>query len=170
MIDELGRCHDGRIGDSWVSTMLKARYPAAAPYYTVSHCLFGLHQINMNNFDSNFCSISREATPKSIGIVESERSAVILSEVCPDLLWLAYSYPTNCTIDNFEPLQGRKITLYPRTDPNQDYYLSFLELSDQVKRAYKSIDISVSRFLEDNASDDQKSRNVDLLEFMCETN
>ena len=72
------------------------------------------------------------------------------------------------TIDNFEPLQGRKITLYPRTDPCKDYYISFLELSDQVKRAYKSIDISVSRFLEDNATDAQKQRDIDLLEFMLE--
>ena len=105
-----------------------------------------------------------------IGIIESERSAVLLSELCPDLIWLAYSYNSNLTIEKFEPLQGHKITLYPRSDPNQEYYLSFLELADQVKRAYKSIDISVSSFLENNASDNQKIRNVDLLEFMCETN
>ena len=155
MIDDMGRCLDGRLGDTWVSTLLKRRYPSAAPYLTVEHCFFGLHQISMNE-------------GKPIGIVESERSAVILSEVCPKLLWLAYSYGTNCLIDNFDPLQGRKITLYPRTDPSQEYYLSFLELSDQVKRANKSIDISVSRFLEDNATDAQKQRNIDLLEFMLE--
>ena len=156
MIDDMGRCLDGRLSDTWVSTLLKRRYPAAAPYLKVDRCFFGLHQISMNE-------------GKPIGIVESESSAVILSELCPDLIWLAYSYGTNCLIDNFEPLQGRKITLYPRTDPSQEYYLSFLELSDQVKRAYKDIDISVSRFLEDNASDDQKARNIDLLEFMLES-
>ena len=168
MIDDIGRCLDGHIGDAWVSTMLKARYPDLAHYIIGQHCLFGLHQISMINFDSNFGSISREATPKSIGIVESERSAVLLSELCPDLLWLAYSYPINMTIEKFEPLQGRKITLYPRTDPNMESYISFLELADQVHRTYRTIDITVSHFLEDNATDDQKQRNIDLLEFMLE--
>ena len=154
MIDDLGHCLDGRIGTSWFSTMLKHRYPEAAPYLKVRHCLFGLHQINEQ--------------PKPIGIVESERSAVLLSELCPDLLWMAYSYGSNCTVDKFEPLQGRKITFYPRTEPNKEYYFSFLELADQIKRAYKTIDISVSSFLENNATDDQKQRNIDLLEFMLE--
>ena len=161
MIDDIGRCLDGHIGctshdaDTWVSTLLMRRYPAAAPYLRVNRCFFGLHQISLNG-------------SKPIGLVESERSAVLLSELCPELLWLAYSYTTNCTIDNFEPLQGRKITLYPRTDPSKDYYVSFLELADQVKCAYKSIDISVSRFLEDNTTDAQKQRDIDLLEFMLE--
>ena len=155
MIDDIGQCLDGHIGDSWVSTMLKIRYPESAPYVHFERCFFGLHQMSMND-------------TKPIGIVESERTAVLLSELQPKLLWLAYVYPINMTIEKFEPLQGRKITLYPRTDPSQEYYVSFLELADQVKRAYQSIDISVSRFLEDNATDDQKQRNIDLLEFMLE--
>ena len=162
MIDDMGSCLDGHIGctshdpDTWVSTLLKRRYPSAAPYLIVKHCLFGLHQVSLND-------------QMPLGIVESERSAVVLSELCPELLWLAYSYGTNCTVDKFEPLQGHKITIYPRTDPNQEYYYSFLDLADQVKRTYRDIDISVSRFLEDNASEDQKARNIDLLEFMLES-
>ena len=46
MIDEYGKVLDGHIGDSWVSTLLKRRYPAAAPHLKVEHCLFGLHQIS----------------------------------------------------------------------------------------------------------------------------
>ena len=205
MIDDLGHCLDGRIGTSWFSTMLKHRYPEAAPYLKVRHCLFGLHQITEYDIQETQADplmgrayINERATGgavasspkgrpwrgdaslvpflraeemnslKPIGIVESERSAVLLSELCPELLWLAYSYGTNCTIDKFEPLQGRKITFYPRTEPNKEYYFSFLELADQIKRAYKTIDISVSSFLENNATDDQKQRNIDLLEFMLE--
>ena len=154
MIDELGICHDGHLGDSWVSTMLKSRYPECAPYIQITHCLFGLHQISEEMDNS-----------KPIGIVESERSAVLLSELFPELLWLAYSYGSNCTVDKFEPLQGHKITFYPRTDPNQECYLSFLELADQVKRTY-NIDINVSSFLEDNATDDQKSKDIDLVDYL----
>ena len=155
MIDDIGRTLDGRIGDAWVSTMLKARYPTAAPYVHFDHCLFGLHQIS-------------ECEQKPIGIVESERSAVLLSELCPELIWLAYIYGCNLNVNSFEPLQGRKITLFPRTDSVRETYLSFLELADQVKRCYKDIDISVSRFLEDNANDDQKRREIDLLQYLLE--
>ena len=155
MIDDIGRTLDGRIGDAWVSTMLKARYPTAAPYVHFDHCLFGLHQIS-------------ECEQKPIGIVESERSAVLLSELCPELIWLAYIYGCNLNVNSFEPLQGRKITLFPRTDSVRETYLSFLELADQVKRCYKDIDLSVSRFLEDNANDDQKRREIDLLQYLLE--
>ncbi len=155
MIDDIGRTLDGRIGDAWVSTMLKARYPTAAPYVHFDHCLFGLHQIS-------------ECEQKPIGIVESARSAVLLSELCPELIWLAYIYGCNLNVNSFEPLQGRKITLFPRTDSVKETYCSFLELADQVKRCYKDIDISVSRFLEDNANDDQKRREIDLLQYLLE--
>ena len=160
MIDDIGCALDGRIGDTWVSTMLKARYPTAAPYVHFDHCLFGLHQISECDEPTN------RIMP--IGIVESERSAVLLSELCPDLLWLAYIYGSNLNVSNFESLQGRKITLFPRTDSVKETYLSFLELTDQVKRCYKDIDISVSRFLEDNANDDQKRREIDLLQYLLE--
>lgn len=156
MIDDMGRCLDGHIGDAWVSAMLKARCPELAPYLTVTHCLFGLHQTSLND-------------AKAIGIVESERSAVLLSELCPELLWLAYAYPTNMTIDQFEALQGRQVTFYPRTDPTKDIYVSFLEMADQVRRAYRSIDISVSPFLEDNATDSQKQRHIDLVDYLFDT-
>ena len=42
MIDELGIVHDGHLGDTWVSKLLKAREPLLE-YWQVSHCLFGLH-------------------------------------------------------------------------------------------------------------------------------
>ena len=102
-----------------------------------------------------------------IGIVQSERSAVLLSELCPELLWLAYSYNSNMTIDQFEPLQGHKVTLYPRADSNSEYYYAFLELADQVQRLYH-LDITVSPFLEDHASPSQKSRCIDLLDFLLD--
>ena len=156
LIDELAGCLDGRLGDTWFSEILKARYPVGAPYLRVQHCFFGLHQISMID-------------DKPIGIVESARSAVILSELCPHLLWLAYIYTSNLTIDKFEPLQGRKITIFPRSDPYMDHYIFFLELADQLKRRYPAFDITVSTFLEDHATDAQKQRNIDILDFMCQS-
>ena len=100
-----------------------------------------------------------------VGIVESERSAVILSEARPELLWMAYAYPLNLTVDLFEPLQGHTITLFPRTDPNQDNYYAALEFADQVHRRYH-LDFRVSSLLEDNATPAQKSAEIDLADFL----
>ena len=100
-----------------------------------------------------------------VGIVESERSAVILSEARPELLWMAYAYPLNLTVDLFEPFQGRTVTLFPRTDPNQDNYYASLEFADQVRRLYH-LDFRVSRLLEDRATPAQKSVQIDLADFI----
>ena len=158
MIDDLGRCLDGRIGgEAWVSTMIKRRYHDLIHLIPpTTHCFFGLHQVSQGD-------------PMPIGIVESERSAVILSEVQPKLIWLAYVYAANCTIEQFAPLQGYKVTLYPRTDPCQEIYVSFLELADQIRRVYRDIDITVSTFLEDHASESQKSHHIDLVDFLFPT-
>ena len=158
MIDDLGICHDGHIGgEAWVSTQIKHRYHDLIHLIPpTTHCFFGLHQVSQGD-------------PKPIGIVESECSAVILSELQPKLTWLAYVYTANCTIEQFAPLQGYKVTLFPRTDPWQDTYVSFLELIDQVKHVYRDIDITVSAFLEDHASESQKSHHIDLVDFLFHT-
>lgn len=181
MIDDLGRCLDGHIcgpvgerllssskdgepdgastfdPEVWVSSLIKRRYHDLIHLIPpTTHCFFGLHQVSQG-----------DSMP--IGIVESERSAVILSEVQPKLIWLAYVYAANCTIEQFAPLQGYKVTLYPRTDPCQEIYVSFLELADQIRRVYRDIDITVSSFLEDHASESQKSHHIDLVDFLFPT-
>ena len=100
-----------------------------------------------------------------IAIVESERTAVVMSELYPQTIWLATVYPANFTIDQLAPLQGCKVTLFPRTDPVMDHYVAWLEIADQARRLYH-LDITVSSLLEDHATVAQKSRCIDLLEFL----
>jgi len=77
MIDELGTVLDGHIAsDVWISSLLKKREPLLQ-YWKVSHCLFGLHLLK----------------DMPVSIVDSERSAVILSELCPESVWMAYASP-----------------------------------------------------------------------------
>lgn len=162
MIDHLGRVYDGHIGDTWVSDLLKLRYPENARYIQQKRCLFGLHQIS--NTVPEFIE-GAKWPGRSIGIVDNERSAVILSEVYPNLVWLAY-VNKYLFLDRFEPLQGRTVTLFPRAATYSDYYWSACEVADQVKGYYKTIDIHVSTFLEDHATESQKSRNIDLVDFL----
>ena len=159
MIDERGNCLDGHVGsgshaaDTWVYQMLKHRYPEVAQYITPSHCLFGLHLI-------------REV--EGVAIVEKESSAVILSELYPQSLWLATVYPANLNEHLFEPLQGHPVMMFPPTDETMDTYLSWLEVANQARRKYH-LDITVSTLLEDHATPAQKQQNIDLLDYYLYT-
>ena len=119
--------------------------------------------VKTNSLDS--CDSCSENKP--ISIVESEASAVILSELFPESLWMAYVSTTHLSYDLFVPLQGRNVTIYPRTDPYLSNYLFF---DDFIASVLKGLDIhiSVSSILEDYATDEQKSRCIDLVDFLLE--
>ncbi len=157
MIDDTLDPLDAHIGnDTWLFPLLKKREPLLEDW-PIYHCLFGLHLL---------CQPAASGLP--IAIVESEASAVVLSELFPESLWMAYATEPHLQIELFQPLEGRTVTIYPRTDPYMSNYLFFDDLAASVRRQYPSINISVSAILEDNATDDQKSRCIDLVDFLFE--
>ena len=79
---------------NWIHNAIKE------PNFNLKQCLFGLHLINEDHF-------------KPIAIVESEKTAIIMSIVMPDVLWLATGSKQNLKAKLIEPLIGRKIILYP---------------------------------------------------------
>ena len=167
MIDDMWDPLDARIGDdSWMSTLLKAREPLLSCWHP-RHCLFGLHLLYSGssatrNLPKSFPAVGCNPT---ISIVESEASAVVLSELFPESIWMAYVSAAFLSIDFFEPLMGCMVTIYPRTDPYMSNYLYFDELAAEVRKRY-DIRITVDALLEDHATDDQKSRCIDLLDFL----
>ncbi|MBO7099849.1 MAG: hypothetical protein J6W21_08280 [Bacteroidaceae bacterium] len=162
MIDETLDPQDARIvnpdnSDTWMSTLLKAREPFIQ-YWCPTHCLFGLHQLSTVNYQLS----------TNISIVESEQAAVVLSELFPESIWMAYATVAHLQVDLFAPLEGRTVTLFPCTDPYMSNYLFFSDLAAAVHKQYPSIHITVDPILEDNATDEQKSRCIDLVEFLFE--
>ena len=183
MIDDMLMPLDAHVGSTWISSLLKAREPLIASWQ-VTHCLFGLHLLchtdltDRTDFDCpaepmehamqnqiSAISFISAGPSKNICIVESEISAVILSELFPESLWMAYATAPHFTPELFAPLQGYSVRIYPRTDPVGDYYLASLELADQVHRLY-DLDITVDSTLEDHASPFQKDRCIDLVDFL----
>lgn len=154
MIDDMLRPLDAHIGDTWISTFLKAREPLLN-CWQVQHCLFGLHQLNCPN-------------TFPISLVEDEKSAVILSELFPESIWMAYATTSHLSPDLFAPLEGQTVIIYPRTDPTLSTYLFFNDLVDQTLRCY-DIDLHVDTTLEDHATEDQKERCIDLIDFIIES-
>ena len=179
--------------DDWLSSLLKARQPLLQ-HWCPTHCLFGQHLLS--TLRSAPCDASRlknspttlrsalpllrapaslknskpsttlNSTP--VAIVESEASAAVLSELFPEVLWMAYATVEHLDIALFAPLQGRAVAIYPSTDPSASTYLFFLDLAEAVRQRY-DIHISVASILEDLATPPQKDRCIDLLDFLRES-
>lgn len=98
--------------------------------WTNDFCLFGLHQIN-------------ERSEKSIHIVESEKTAFIMTIVRPEFTWLASGGLTFLNKGKLEPLKDLKIILHP------DRGKAF-EVWNQYANEWNEYKIIVSRITEDN--------------------
>jgi len=60
MIDDMMQPLDGRMGDHWVSQLLKRREPILQDCWCVTHCLFGLHLLALEDLDSQQTSVLRQ--------------------------------------------------------------------------------------------------------------
>lgn len=182
MIDDMMTPLDAHImPNTWMSMLLKKREPLLK-YWQIQHCLFGLHLIvntNLTNLTNINSAISAEqqyscnsrhswSEKTPICVVESEQSAVVLSELFPECIWMAYATTLHLSPDLFAPLEGRNVTLFPRTDPTLSTFLFFEDLVDVTRRQY-GIDITVDSTLEDHATADQKDRCIDILDFILES-
>ena len=148
-------CHrDKQRHPVWVSTLLTRRHHwADANSMTTRHCLFGLQNL--------------KTLP--VCIVESEKSAVILSEHFPQHVWLATGGLGNVQAEKFRPLRGRKVILFPDTDPEGKTFKDWYEAAQLVMRQpfwEGSPPITVSSLLEQHATAEQKRRKIDLVDFL----
>jgi hypothetical protein len=158
LIDDMHMPQDGFISSgSWISQLLKKREPLLK-YWRVRRCLFGLHLLSL---------VDGAEALKPVSIVESPQSAVVLSELFPNKLWLSTVPCSYFTVNLLKPLRGRQITVYPNTDETLSNYIAWLELRDMVRRN-DGIDISVSSYLEDEATPEQKNRRIDILTLYLE--
>ena len=189
MIDERHRVCDGMVGDTWASVLLKQR-GYLDKEWCPKHCLFGLHLLGHTDLADNYLNTdstdltdyAAQAAPtqrisvrseesvfdkRAIGVVEAEKSAVILSELFPEYLWMATGYLANLNERLFLPLKGHHVVCFPATDPTGDTYLLWLSVVTKARKY--GIDITVSRFLEDHASPEQKAQEIDLVDFLLVT-
>jgi hypothetical protein len=81
---------------SWIHKINKIKV------FNLNQCLFGLHQLqNINNQTQN------------IGIVESEKTAVILTIMYPDYYWMATGGKQNFKESMLKPIKDYQIVAYP---------------------------------------------------------
>ena len=183
-------CHrDKQRHPTWVSTLLSRRYQwTDADSLTTRHCFFGLHLLCHTYLTDNteiFGSLrvrttqdqpsdishqtSFRVTNKPVCVVESEKSAVILSEHFPQNLWLATGGMGNVQPDKFHPLRGRRVILFPDTDTEGKTFKSWFDAAQLVMQQIfweDSPPITVSPLLELHATPEQKAAKIDLVDFL----
>lgn len=123
------------------------------------HCLFGLHLLADRRLRSGV----------DIAVVESEKTAVICSELFSDssreCLWLASGGLSCLSVDMLRPLAGHNVTLFPDTDIGGDAYRYWSRIaSDATERL--GCPFRVSDVLERYASPEQKQHKIDIADFV----
>lgn len=108
---------------NWAHSVLKLKG------FSLKQCLFGLHRINIE-------------LSKPIAIVESEKTAIIMSIEAPDFLWLATGSKANLKEELLKPLRNRKIILHPDYGEFEDWQKVAIQLK---AKGYK---IAISKLLE----------------------
>ena len=129
---------------NWVHNVL------GIPNENINKCLFGEHLLD-------------EFRDKPVAIVESEKTAIIASICLPDFIWMATGGVGNLSYERLKPLKNKKIVLFP----DLDAYDIWLEKANYFKQWFS---ISVSNYLEVNASDLEKSLKYDIADYLLETN
>ena len=162
--DDCHRDHD-RL-PTWVVSELKAFYLDVCPDFVAelqpAHCLFGTHLLRYHG--------SPEATAGSmaVAVVEAEKTAVILSELYPQYLWLAAGGMNELTAAKLFPLRGRRIILFPDTDEDHKAFTCWYKVSKEAQRLLGH-PVHLSPLLEQRATREQKRRKIDLVDYYFET-
>lgn len=177
-IDENGNIRDGKImfyddnghrnhdrPPSWASYRLKKKKEVDDGWSRTS-CLFGLHLIREH--PSHTDTSDRKGI--IVAVVESEKTAVIFSELFPSLndvpiAWMATGGVSNLSPELLLPLKGHRIIIFPDTDVTGD---TFRKWQDKAKEASTILQqpLYVSRLLEEFATKEQKEKKIDIVDFL----
>ena len=93
-------------------------------------------------------------------LVESEKTAIIMSHFIPDYIWLATGGKNGCfNSEAMQVLRGRDVTLVPDLGATDQWKEKTRMLSGICKS------VSVSDMLEQIATEEQRSQGLDIADF-----
>ena len=137
----------------WVHSRLQKRGGVKA--FSLQQCLFGLYQLN---------TASKDAV---IGIVESEKTAVIASMYMPTMVWMATGGAQHLNFSLLQPLMGRRVVLFPDVNQYELWQRKVENIQQQAQQFYhKRMDITVSDFIERKATFEMKAKGADLADIL----
>ncbi len=110
--------------------------------FVLKQCLFGEHLLKMEN-------------EKTIGIVESEKTAILSSIFYPDFLWLATGGLNNLTHEKTKVLEARNVILFPDLSAYDKWEQKSRKLSPK-------INLKIYETLETFATNYEKQQGYDI--------
>ncbi len=117
--------------------------------FNLCQCLFGEHLL-------------QKYPDKTVAIVEAEKTAVIASAVFPGCVWLATG-GKYFNIDKMKVLAGRKVILFPDTDPTGETYNYWKEKASELTNCTCIVD----NLLETNATKAERIKKIDIADWIC---
>jgi hypothetical protein len=156
-IDTIGRIRSGKIMLYHRDTGKRVKQPF--PHITWVHKI-----LNPNDYELKQCFFGEHLLTRDsllpIGIVESEKTAIISTAYIPNLIWLAAGNKEGLSnMDKCKVLQGRKVTLFPD--------LNAFELwTDKAKQLSVIASVRVSDLLETKATIEEKQNGLDLADYL----
>ena len=177
------RDHDRK--PTWINYLLK-RSGQLPQEFKSEHCLFGLHliahqkahpsppkgrDVQIDNNREHSAASGNQTSPPSEGlgeafcVVESEKTAVIMSEVKPEYFWLATGGKTELNVAKLRPLAGRRVILFPDTDETGDTYREWYEVAQAATDVFGH-PVTVSSILEQHATAAQKAAKIDIVDML----
>ncbi|SHI71256.1 DUF6371 domain-containing protein [Flavobacterium terrae] len=90
--------------------------------FNLKQCLFGLHLVKTR---------VANLLQTSIAIVESEKTAIIMSLFIPEYLWMATGSKQNLKLQLLEPIKKENIVVYPDKGEFADWNKKVIELQKQ---------------------------------------
>jgi hypothetical protein len=138
---------------SWTHSRLKLTD------FNLKRCFFGDHLLKSNPL-------------KNIGIVESEKTAIISSLIFPDMIWLASGGKNGLDPYKFESLKNRTVFLFPDLTKPADKETCFDLWTKDLIRIKGDVPglFEVSDYFESRATDEQKELSLDLADFILLNN
>jgi len=116
------------------------------PGFNLKQCFFGEHLLN-------------KYPHKPVGLVESEKTAIIASSYFPELVWLASGGANSINTEKVKVLSTREVILFPDASSSGEIYHNWCEIA-------KKYGLSCSDFIEKNANDKQKAQGIDIADLL----
>jgi len=121
--------------------------------YTLKQTLFGEHLLS-----------HPENNDKIIGIVESEKTAIICSLCLPDILWFATGSLNNLQSERMEAVRNRNVIFFPDTDEQSTAYNKWCSRAEELNQ--QGWHIQVSDYLENITTQEQRQQKIDIADLL----
>lgn len=123
-------------------------------------------EMNLKNFNLELCFFGENLLniypDKPVGIVESEKSAIICTAYMKDFVWLATGGKNGCLKARYHVLHARKICLFPDSKAYDAWYKFYIKLKSE------NYSVTISNLLEYKTNEEQWNAGIDIADILLQ--